>query len=112
MAVGIFYLLISFACLGYSVYDFTQSHPLRSIILVSISMLLFVCSLGLLRSSRGTVLVFTLFWINAGVAYVTAGITRLGIDYRVVMGVLVLLVPYYVIVFQHKLYKAPPNKAL
>jgi len=99
--VGNIFIVLSLIALTYSINAFTNTHPLHATFLTLDSVVFLICAIGLRQLWRWTVYVFTLFWINAAIAYyltVQAGLEHAPVYLTVIVA---LLTVYYVTVLKH-----------
>jgi hypothetical protein len=108
---GNIFIVLSLIALAYSINAFTNTHPLHASFLTLDSGVFLLCAIGLRQLWRWTVYVFTLFWINAAIAYYLTIEAELGHEPVYLGVILVILIAYYLTVFKHwKEFKAiTPN---
>lgn len=112
--IGNVFIVLSLAALAYSIKAFSDTHPLHASFLTLDSGVFLLCAIGLRQLWKWTVFVFTLFWINAAIAYYLTVEAGLGHE-PVYLGVIVaILAVYYLTVFKYwKEFKAgTPNQTL
>jgi hypothetical protein len=112
--VGNIFIALSLAALAYSIKTFSNTHPLHAAFLTLDSGVFLLCAVGLRQLWRWTVYVFTLFWINATIAYYLT--LQAGLEHEpvYVAVIVVILAVYYLTVFKNwKQFKAgAPNQTL
>lgn len=112
--IGNLFIILSLVALAYSIKAFSETHPLHASFMTLDSGVFLLCAIGLRQLWRWTVYVFTLFWINAAIAYYLTVEAGLGHEPVYLSVILVILTIYYLTVFKHwKEFKTlTPNQAL
>ena len=111
---GNIFIILSLVALAYSLKSFSDTHPLHASFLTLDSLVFLLCAIGLRQLWRWTVYVFTLFWINAAIAYyltIQAGLEHEPVYVAIIV---VILAVYYLTVFKNwkRFGTGTPNQAL
>lgn len=108
------FIVLSLIALAYSINAFKNTHPLHATFLTLDSVVFLLCAIGLRQLWRWSVYVFTLFWINAAIAYYLTVQAGLGHEPTYLAVIVALLTLYYLTVFKHwKQFKTrAPNQTL
>jgi hypothetical protein len=98
---GNLFVLLSLATLAYSIKSFWDVHPLHASFLTLDSAVFLLCAVGLRQLWRWTVYLFTLFWINAAIAYCLTLEAGLEHEPAYLSAMLAILAVYYLTVFKY-----------